>query len=78
VICDPDGNCGTQQAPQTFALSGSFDLRQETVFVTTSFFPPDGYEREQIRFESVAVDSGGAAALGFLPRLLRRAFRPAV
>ena len=65
VICDPGGNCGTLQAPQTFALSGSFDLRQETVFVTTSFFPLEGYERERIRFESVAVDSGGAAALGF-------------
>lgn len=65
VICDPEGNCGMPQAPQTFALSGSFDLRQETVFVTTSFFPFDGYEREQLHFESVAVNSGGAAALGF-------------
>lgn len=65
VICDPDGHCGTPPPPQTFALSGSFDLQQETVFVTTSFFPLDGYEREQLRFGSVAVDSGGAAALGF-------------
>lgn len=64
-ICDPDGNCGVLPAPQTFALSGSFDLQKETVFVATSFSPPDGYEREQIRFDSPAVDSGGASALGF-------------
>ncbi|MCK6388445.1 hypothetical protein [Zoogloea sp.] len=35
------------------------------MFVTTSFVPLDGYEREQLRFGSVAVDSGGAAELGF-------------
>lgn len=64
-VCDPDGNCGVLPSPQTFALSGSFDLQQETVFVTTSFFPLDGYEREQIRFEVPAINSGGASALGF-------------
>ncbi len=64
-VCDPDGNCGVLASPQTFALSGSFDLQQETVVVTTSFFPLDGYEREQIRFEAPAIDSGGASALGF-------------
>ena len=35
------------------------------MFVTTSFAPLDGYEREQIQFDGIAVDSGGAAALGF-------------
>ncbi len=64
-VCDPDGNCGVLPSPQTFALSGSFDLQQETVFVTTSFFPPDGYERQQIRFDAPAIESGGASALGF-------------
>lgn len=65
VLCDPSGNCGTLPEPQTFALSGSFNVRQETVFVATSFVPLDGYEREQIQFDGIAVDSGGAAALGF-------------
>ncbi len=64
-VCDPDGNCGVLPSPQTFALSGSFDLQQETVFVMTSFFPLDGYDREQIRFDAPAIDSGGASALGF-------------
>jgi len=64
-ICDSNGNCGTLPDPQTFALSGSFDLQQETVFVATSFSPSDGYWREQIRFDAPAVASGGAAALGF-------------
>ena len=64
-LCDLDGNCAALRSPQTFALSGSLDLQQETVFVPTSFFPLDGYERQQIRFDSAAVDSGGAAALGF-------------
>lgn len=65
TFCDPSGNCNPPSQPQTFAMSGGFALVQETVFVTTSFIPLDGYDREQIRFESVAVDSGGAAALGF-------------
>ncbi|CAM5370077.1 PEP-CTERM sorting domain-containing protein [Thauera mechernichensis] len=64
-LCDPDGNCGVLPPPQTFALSGSFKLQQETVFVTTSLFPPDGYERQQIRFETPVIESGGASALGF-------------
>lgn len=65
VLCDSSGNCGTLPEPQTFTLSGSFNLRQETVFVTTSFAPLEGYEREQIQFDGVAVDGGGAMALGF-------------
>ena len=65
VLCDPSGNCGTLPEPQRFSLSGSFNVRQETVFVTTSFAPLDGYEREQLQFDGIAVDSGGAAALGF-------------
>lgn len=65
VFCDPSGNCGTLPEPQTFTLSGSFNVRQETVFIATSFVPLDGYERVQIRFDDIAVDSGGAATLGF-------------
>lgn len=65
TICDPFGNCSVSAQPQTFALSGSFNVRQDRVFVVTSFFPLDGYERDQIQFDSLAVDSGGAAALGF-------------
>ena len=65
-LCGPDGTCGTLPPPQTFALSGSLDLLQETVFVTTSFSPLDGYEQEQIRFDSSSIDSGGASAAGFV------------
>lgn len=39
-------------------------MQQETVFVMTSFFPPDGYERQQIRFDAPVIESGGASALG--------------
>lgn len=65
AFCDPFGNCGTLPDPQTFTLSGSFNVRQERVFITTSFFPLDGFERDQIQFDSIDIDSGGAAALGF-------------
>lgn len=63
----PDGDGSlTFPTPQTFALSGRFDLRQETVPITLSFDPLTVENREQIRFEAIAVDSGGAAAAGFV------------
>lgn len=57
---DGDGTL-TFPTPQTFALSGRFDLRQETVSITLSFDPLTVVDREETRFESIAVDSGGAA-----------------
>ena len=60
----PDGGL-TPSAPQTFALSGRFDVAQETVPITLSFDPLTVENREQIRFEAVAVNSGGAATAGF-------------
>ena len=60
----PDGGL-TPSAPQTFMLSGRFDVAQETVPITLSFDPLTVVDREQIRFEAIAVDSGGAAAAGF-------------
>ena len=60
----PDGGL-TPSAPQTFALSGRFDVVQETVPITLSFDPLTVVDREQIRFEAVAVNSGGAAGFAF-------------
>lgn len=60
----PDGGL-TPSAPQTFMLSGRFDVAQETVPITLSFDPLTVVDREQIRFEAIAVNSGGAAAAGF-------------
>ena len=60
----PDGGL-TPSAPQTFMLSGRFDVAQETVPITLSFDPLTVENREQIRFEAVAVNSGGAATAGF-------------
>ena len=60
----PDGGL-TPSAPQTFALSGRFDVALETVPITLSFDPLTVENREQIRFEAVAVNSGGAATAGF-------------
>ena len=60
----PDGGL-TPSAPQTFALSGRFDVAQETVPITLSFDPLTVVDREQISFEAIAVNSGGAAAAGF-------------
>ena len=60
----PDGGL-TPSAPQTFALSGRFDVAQETVPITLSFDPLTIVDREQIRFEAIEVDSGGAATAGF-------------
>lgn len=62
----PDGDGGlTFPTAQTFALSGRFDLRQETVPITLWFDPLTIVNREEIRFEAIAVDSGGAATAGF-------------
>ena len=60
----PDGGL-TPSAPQTFMLSGRFDVVQETVPITLSFDPLTVVDREQISFEAIAVNSGGAAAAGF-------------
>ena len=60
----PDGGL-TPSAPQTFALSGRFDVALETVPITLSFDPLTVVDREQIRFEAVAVNSGGAAGFAF-------------
>lgn len=60
----PDGGL-TPSAPQTFMLSGRFDVVQETVPITLSFDPLTIVDREQIRFEAIEVDSGGAATAGF-------------
>ena len=60
----PDGG-STSSEPQIFALSGRFDLKQETVPITLSFDPLTVVDREQIRFEAVAVNSGGAAGFAF-------------
>lgn len=58
----PDGDGSlTFPTSQTFALSGRFDLRQETLPITLSFDPLTVVDREETRFESIAVDSGGAA-----------------
>jgi hypothetical protein len=64
TICVPSGTCYPPPATQTFSLSGSFDVKRETVPVMTIFF--DIFYQEQIHFESLAVDAGGAAALGFM------------
>ena len=66
VLCDPDGNCGTLPEPQTFTLSGSFDVVQETWSFPVWSDPLTTVEETWLRFQSVAVDSGGAAALGFV------------
>ena len=60
----PDGG-STSSEPQTFALFGRFDVAQETVPITLSFDPLTVVDREQISFEAIAVNSGGAAAAGF-------------
>lgn len=59
------GNGATVPGPQTFTLSGSFNLRQETVPITISFDPITIFEREQIKFDAIDVTSGGAEAAGF-------------
>lgn len=66
VLCDPDGNCGSLPEPQTFRLSGSFDVVQETLSVPLPFDPLTLVEETRLRFQSIAVESGGAAALGFV------------
>lgn len=65
IRCDVDGNCGSLPEPQTFTLSGSFNVVRETVSYPVWFDPSSVIEREEIRFDSLAVDSGDAAALGF-------------
>lgn len=66
IICGPDGNCGSLPNPQTFTLSGSFNVTRETVSYPVWFDPFSAVEREEILFDTLAVDSGDATALGFL------------
>jgi hypothetical protein len=54
--CDAQGNCGPLSDPQTFILSGSFNIIQQT---------PVWLNHQTIQFDTLAVDSGDAAALGF-------------
>ncbi|WP_374481571.1 PEP-CTERM sorting domain-containing protein [Zoogloea sp.] len=65
-ICDPSGNCALPPAPQTFALSGSFDVKRETISVPVWFDPTSFFDLSLIRFESLAIDTGGASAFGFV------------
>ena len=65
VFCDADGNCPESPAPRAFALSGSFEVERTMQFIYYSIYPPEGYYRDEIRFRSVSIDSGGAAQLGF-------------
>ncbi len=64
ILCGPEG-CGSLPEPQTFTLSGSFDVVRETISYPVWFDPSAVIEREEIWFDPLAVDSGGAAALGF-------------
>lgn len=64
TICVPSGDCYPPPATQTFSLSGSFDVKRETVSVMTPFF--DFFDQERIQFSSVVVNAGGAYALGFV------------
>lgn len=64
TICVPSGTCYPPPATQTFSLSGSFDVKRETVPVMTPFF--EFFDQERIHFASVVVDAGGAYALGFV------------
>lgn len=64
-VCDSSGSCTASPVQQTFALSGSFNVNREVVPVPwPSFSDPSGYIT-RIRFDSLAVDLGGAGALGF-------------
>jgi hypothetical protein len=56
VICDLQGVCIPSPDPQIFILSGSFNVIQDT---------PVWLNQQIIQFDTLAVDSGGAAALGF-------------
>jgi hypothetical protein len=56
VICDLQGVCIPSPDPQIFILSGSFNVIRDT---------PVWLNRQIIQFDTLAVDSGGAAALGF-------------
>lgn len=64
-FCDPEGNCGSLPSPQTFTLSGSFNVTRETVSYPIWSDPSSVFERDEIQLGYLAVDSGGATALGF-------------
>lgn len=64
-ICDPFGNCSTPPAPQTFVLSGSFNVNREVASTPSPYDPTTAIYFTRISFDSVAVDLGGAGTLGF-------------
>ncbi|MBS0347995.1 MAG: PEP-CTERM sorting domain-containing protein [Proteobacteria bacterium] len=64
-ICDPSGNCSLPPAPQTFALSGSFNVVREVASTPSPYDPTTSIYFTRISFDSVAVDLGGADVLGF-------------
>lgn len=65
VICDPFFNC-TSTAPQTFSLSGVLQVDVQRTTLTVGFLPTDPtIDLDLIRFTPVAVNLGGADALGF-------------
>ena len=66
IICDTQGNCEPLSNPQTFILLASFNVIQETKSYSEGFDPLSVIEREEIQFDTLAIDSGGTAPLGFL------------
>lgn len=66
-ICDDSGAC-SPAGPQTFQLSGNFDVTIEHESIPVMAFPsptPSTIELDLIRFKSVDVDAGDATTLGF-------------
>lgn len=51
-------------AQQTFALSGSFNVVREVATTPSPYDPTTSVYFTRISFDSVAVDLGGAGALG--------------
>lgn len=63
-VFDEFGN-GTRVGPQTFTMSGSFDVAVDQESFSVSYFPEITIDKDVIRFTSPQVDAGGATALGF-------------
>lgn len=64
IICDFSG-C-TSPEPKTFVLSGSFEVQSKHESFAVSFFPEyTTKELDLLFFSKVAINSGGAAPLGF-------------
>lgn len=56
---------GIPVGPQTFTMSGSFDVTVDQESFSVSYFPEITVDKDVIRFTSPQVDAGGATALGF-------------